>query len=194
MQKKNFKSAFTLIELIVTLSIVVMIAAAVFSTLAGGINVYKRVKAYGGQQRDALLSLERLEKELNNVFIISGINFTGDSKNIAFPCFASALFENTSGLGRISYRFDDKTGDFLRAEQGYAETMEPQPAVPKKVASLKGLSFNYYYFDQDTESYAWKDFWDTDGKIPVGVKIEAEFETGAKVIKVSRIVFIPIAG
>ncbi len=192
------KKGFTLIEMVITLSIMAMIATAVFSTLAGGINVYKRVKDYGGQQRDALLSLEKFGKELSNIFVISGINFTGDSKNAAFPGFVSVSSGNPSGIGRVSYYFDDKTGDFLRVEQGYAETMvkseKPQPIAPRKIASLKSLTFSYYYFDQDAKIYVWKNSWDTVGTIPIGVKIETEFDTGAKTIKVNRIVFIPIAG
>lgn len=188
---------FTFIELIVTLSIVVLIAVAVFSTLAGGINVYKRVKVYTGQQRDALLSLERLEKELNNTFTVSGIDFSGDSKSVAFAGLISPLSGNISPLGKVSYNFDGATGGFSRREQGYAEVMakadRPQ-SVPVKLASLKSLSFKYCSFNRDAKIFEWKDSWSAGTGIPAGVRIEAEFDTGARVIKVSRIVFIPISG
>lgn len=192
---------FTLIEILVTLSIMAIIAGAIFSTLAGGINVYKRVKTLTGERADILLSLEKLEEDLNNVFIMSGIGFTGDAKKVVFPKLISASClrpgEDKTPLGKASYYFDDRSSALFKEEQGYARAVSKSnesECAPERLASVKDLTFSYYYFDAETKGYEWRDSWSAENSLPLGVKIEATFNVGLKSVKVKRIVFIPIAG
>jgi len=80
----KFSRAFTLIEFLIVISIMAVLGAAVLSIFSGGINVYKRVKELGTEEMQALLSLEEVEMDLRNTFVISGINFTGEAKEITF--------------------------------------------------------------------------------------------------------------
>ena len=85
---------FTLVELLVALCIFSIMTAAVVSVLSSGLKVYKRIKSFSGTQTDALIALEKLERDLNNTFIITGIDFSGSAENVSFP----AASHNQSNL------------------------------------------------------------------------------------------------
>ena len=78
MRKKNklyASNAFTLIELMVSSTILVLIGAAVLTTFASGLHVYERVQSYGGVQADVLLALEQMEHDIANTFMLSEVPF-----------------------------------------------------------------------------------------------------------------------
>ena len=199
MRKVN-KKAFTLVELLVTASILGMIAVAIFSTFASGLNVYKRVRSYAGAETDVLLALEKMERDLRNIFNFSGIDFIDDSKRIAFAglvkTFDRAGNQKIS-LGRISYYLDEGAGTLVKEEQDYPQAIsgtEPEQGNSVILAFIEDINFSYYYFDSKAERQDIKSSWDAGNGIPTKVKIEITFTDDGKTIKMDRTVFIPVAG
>ena len=177
-----------------------MIAVAIFSTFASGLNVYKRVRSYAGTQTDVLLAFEKMERDLRNMFNFSGIDFVGDTKKIAFAGLVKTV--DTAGnqkvsLGRISYYLDDETGALVKEEQDYPQAVsgiEAGQSNFKVLAPIEDINFNYYYFNSETEKQDKKGSWSAGNGIPTKVKIEITFTDDSKTVKMDRTVFIPIAG
>jgi prepilin-type N-terminal cleavage/methylation domain-containing protein len=193
------KSGFTIIELLITASILGMIAVAIFSTFASGLNVYNRVQTFGGVQSDVLLSLEKMEKDLRNVFSLKEIDFVGDTKKIAFAGlikkFDAEGNQNLS-LGKISYYFDNETGTLVKEEQSYPEAISQEgigESTFKILAFIEDINFKFYYFNQEAQTYDWKSSWTLGEGIPRGVKIEVRFKDGKRDITLARTVLIPIS-
>lgn len=181
-------------------SILGMIAAAIFTTFSGGLNVYERVQAYGGTQADVLLFLEKIERELRNTFSISGIDFSGDSKRIAFAGLISELdFERNQNisLGKILYYFDGEKGIMVKEEQNYPQAIsksETRKSSSEILLSIENVDFSYYYFDLNKNEYEWKDSWNAGDGIPKGVKVKVTFRNGGRNVTLVRTVLIPVAG
>ena len=162
---------------------------AVYSALSGGIKAYKRVKSFAGTQTDALIALEKLERDLNNTFSITGIDFSGAPDKVSFPA--------ASPITRVIYYFDSDTGVLMRGEQPYAGAIaksDTKVIASNKLAPFKSMSFSFGDYNKDTKILTWKDSWTAGSALPCGVKIEAAFDSGGKTVKVKRIVFIPVAG
>ena len=207
------KRGFTLIELLLTTAILAIITVAVVSTFAGGLRVYQRAQAYGGAQADVLISLEKMERDLRNVLDFSEIDFNGDTEEISFGSLIRVVdsegYQNLS-LGRIFYYFDAVKKKLITEEQDYSDAVleiKKGRGRVKALASIEDIKFSYYYSDEDTQTYEWKDLWkieetkdeerktkdEEENRVPLGVKIEVTFKDDNRVVKLDRTIFIPTA-
>jgi len=207
------KRGFTLVELLITTTILAIIAVAVISTFAGGLKVYERAQVYGGAQADVLISLEKMERDLRNVLDFSRIDFNGSAKEISFGGLIRTVDSKGNqsvSLGRIFYYFDAMKKELITEEQDYSDAVtaiKKGRGKIKSLAPIEDIKFSYYYSDRDTYAYGWKGSWEVEetkdeeqkakdeeeDRIPLGVKIEVAFKDGKRIAKLNRTVFIPIA-
>jgi prepilin-type N-terminal cleavage/methylation domain-containing protein len=212
---------FTLVELMIAASILGMIALAILSSFDAGLRAFAHVQSFGGTQVEALLAIDRIERDLRNTFRLSGINFDGGAKEISFPAVVRRLDEEDNervSLGRITYRFDSSQKALIVKEEDYSlaiaggggEAIEDsaQPKVPRSeqtapeiLAFIEDLHFDYYFYrkgtegDKETVDYGWKASWaGKDDGFPRGVKVEVVFKNGQEERSLARTVFIPVGG
>ena len=178
--------AFTILELLITSSIIAMIALAIFSTFSMGIRAYKRMHYSGLAQADCLLSLEKMEKDLHNALNFSGIGFIGENKKVSFAGLVGP--QPNSALGRITYYLDTKNNSLIKEEGFY-----PHSSLNSKaLASIKDIAFRYYYFDPQAQQYVWQDSWQSVNGIPKAVRAKLTFKSeNDKDVEITRTVFIP---
>ncbi len=189
-----------MIELLIVVSILAIIATAIFAALSSGMNVYRKVQAYTTKQIDILLTLEKMEKDVRNMLNVSNIPFRGGPEDMSFP---GLIMEYDGGeipspsVGGISYRFNGETGHLIREEHVYAEAVSgiTHGAGPSgSPTPVKTAAFSYYYFDTVSKEHMWKNSWDTKDGIPKAVRIELKFNDGSRDVELARTIFIPQAG
>jgi prepilin-type N-terminal cleavage/methylation domain-containing protein len=201
MEKRN-NHAFTLVELLITATILGIISVAIIASFASGLKVYEKVQNYTGERADVLLSLEKIERDLRNTVAYSGIDFVGKKESIFFPALTSE-----GSLGRICYYLKGRLDTLTREEQGYARAtlskIRKGKGDIKKLVSLKDIGFSYYYYDIEEKEYAWKDSWEMEDededmktkpgeRVPLGVRVEVTFKEGRKEVMLTRTVLIPV--
>ena len=200
----NAGKGFTLIELMVSTSILGMIGLAVLTTFGSGFHVYERVQSYGGLQAEILLSLEEMGRDLSNTFSFSGIGFEGEAQKITFPAVIEAieLIEDEEmiavSVGRISYYLDgdDEEKILVRDMRDYSQAGSEDQSGDHQSGSLtyvKDILFSYYFFDGISQEYGWKESWPAEEGLPAAVKIELTYEDRGQDIQLVRTVFIPSA-
>lgn len=205
------RKAFTLIELLITASIAALVAVAIFSVFAAGINVYNRVRSYSDIRTDILFSLEKIEKDLKNTPNISQIAFIGKADIVTFP----------KAIGSVSYYIDNSTHYLVGEDRDYsaATAEEPPRGEVTPLVYADSIKFSYFYYDSKSAEYYWKEEWaeekedaskgtdasrlgtsrDKSGKLklrvntPLGVKIDIKYEDHGKTIPLTRTVFLPLA-
>jgi hypothetical protein len=208
LKKKNSnRGGFTIMELLVASSILVMIGLAVLMAFGSGFRVYERVQAYGGDEADALLALEEMERGLRNIFFSPAMGFTGDMESIRFP----AIMERTEtvekeekiipAVGQVAYYLAEIDGEktLVREQRNYGEAVAGAAVKEDRKAALAAvteLKFAYYTFNADEQTYAWKDSWIADEKtpdktFPSAVKIDMVLRDGNRVVPLARTVVIP---
>lgn len=148
--------------------------------------------------KDAVIVLEKLEKELANCIEFAGIDFEGGPENLEFCSIfnvASDGDEPLPTIGRLSYTFDKEKQVILKEKHAFPQSLKKTDGSGKIIASgLKKVNFSYFYRDQLTGDYEWNDYWLNEGGLPVGVKIEIQLSQGnGSLSRVSKVIFPPVA-
>jgi prepilin-type N-terminal cleavage/methylation domain-containing protein len=207
---KRFK-AFTLMELLVAVSIFSIIILCLYSTFSGGIGVWKRQEQAFQYAHSVRLALDTIAKELRHAINysqpetgVSGfaqagqdLKFTGDEKTLTFITISG------EEIARIDYLFEKdqdqkgvlKKGIVLQKE-GFKNDNRKEHIL---IENLDGLSFEYAYQGEKADSpVTWQKSWgkeagETKAAIPIGVRIILEFqEPGQKEKEIfKKTVFIP---
>ena len=193
------RRAYTLIEIIAALTVFTIAVAAVVATAAAGLRVYRRARNYNLQQADAILALERIERDLRNVFILDTIPFTGSDRMVTFPGIVSTPGlggELQSGPGDLSYYRDDVRNELVVRRRAYAAATrgtEYDGEVTVLAHAVEAVSFAYLHYDGDTQQYTWRDTWAAADGIPAGVRVQVQTEGDNPLAQYTRTVFLPVA-
>ena len=166
---RNRFLGFTLIELLITVTIFTVVSIAVYATFNSGMTIWRRAKDTNAQERQFLLKIEKLSRELRQSFNYNDIAFNASKNKIQFP---SAI---DSEIWRIIYSFDkdkkilfrstDKLVDILAADK-----KELEPKFSSYLLDIDSLSFSYLIFDLQKKAYIWKEDWQQNN-LPIAVKL-----------------------
>jgi type II secretory pathway component PulJ len=189
---------YTLLELIAALAIFVMAAAAVTTTAAGALRIYRRSQAISTTENDLLLATARIERDLRNTFPFTGIGFEGTSDQVSFAGIVRGEGAGGDVLaqpGRIAYA-RDSSGNLVSERSPYAKATASRQTTPQTTVQLATniaeLNFRYLAFDTQAKLYGWQDSWLPQSGIPVAVEIRIIPSRPASRIRFERSVFIPM--
>ncbi len=182
--------AFVLIELLVAISIFVVVASAVYTTLYVGIRSYKATQKETRLNQKLNHVLDRLSVELRNCYDAdynkednSG-GFIGDSGSISFftikDVYRGDNFQKM--LARITYNF--KEGRLFKKTQLDKDAFLDSSDFEEKeiLSGIKELNFKYLYFKEAQNSYEWRSKWPNKSIIPQGIVIEINLD-GSPMLK-----------
>lgn len=207
---RRFK-AFTLMELLVAVSIFSVIILCLYAVFSGGIRVWRRQEEGFRYAHTTRLALDKMAKELRNVINYSipeeeeglgneNLQFTGDGNRLSFMALIGA------DIAKVSYFFENnESGDnvlkriSVLQKEGFSEEAQKEEIL---VRYLSEALFEYVSEGGESDSpVAWKDSWvsgdgEQEAKIPKGVRVTLVFkkdeaEQGeAEIFK--KAIFIPI--
>jgi len=201
------KKGFTLVELLITASILMIVGLTIISAFAGGVKTYERVRAFEGARTDIVLLLEKMERDIRNIPKVSTIDFYGRRDCVSFagiiPIIDSGGKRSVS-LGRVLYYYDSPRKAVVREEQDYGrgllDVRKGRGSI-RKLASAEDVRFRYYCYDPEFEEYTWKDNWEPaeeteeeqveESEILTGVKVKVSFNCRGKETALERTVFMP---
>ena len=169
-------------EVLISGAIISLVAIAVSSVFASGINVWQKGTQSRRGQRNIRLFSEKLTQELRSTFKFPNITLEGTEDSLAF----AALIENNANeenphdqVGRISYFLNDQNV-FCRREQTYADSFQPEETgrCDELVSGVSRVNFSYCYLDNATGDYKWKEDWveEEQDTIPRAIKIQLIFK------------------
>lgn len=167
--KRLKQPGFTLVELLITMTIFSVVSIAVYATFNSGMSVWRRAKEVNAEERMFLLRVEKLSRELRGSFISGDIPFSLAKNKIQF----SSVID--SDISRIIYSFDENKKALLRSSDKLASILaadkkELEPEFLAFLSPVDTLSFSCLYFDLQKNSYAWKEEW-PDNYFPIAVKV-----------------------
>lgn len=133
------KHGFTLLELLLAVSLGVVVMAAITTSLFQGIKIYHRLIALGVEQ-DASFFLEQLTQDLRNAVPDAERPAQFDREQISFtayrPASDSTMVRNSSPC-RITYQWDSTKNEVRRVLQHlYADGEKTQTRVVSKGLQL----------------------------------------------------------
>lgn len=185
LKKKN--KAFTLIEILLAMTIFAFIGIGIATTFFSGIKLWQRATSGADLWRnDMILSLEAVSKDLRQSLDIPAIGFEGNSKTFSFPVVSG------DNIVMTSYSFDAGAKVLARSQAMYKDILEEKINVStsvKDIVSLDEFSAQYLKADKDAKTLEWKDEW----KKEDGIFAAVRFKYKAHNEEFQKTIFVPIA-
>lgn len=190
------QKAFSLIELIMAVSLVSIIGLALYSNLNSGINIAARITRPLSNE-DLAVSFEKISQEIANTFSYSEIPFNGEEQEFSLPAIIRSRPELGLDLaiGRVTYGYDSSHSSLSRRQEDMSQVYQEEAGETAPVLqNVSSASFQYFGFDKASQSYLWFSDWDSvehDGKLPLAVRIELSYLDEGKKRELVRTISIP---
>jgi len=209
-------SGFTLIELMIASVLIALAGLAAYHAYSQGILVWKKGQENSNQDK-AMLTLERISRDLKNTFSFSPIEFSGEETKISFPYLTlkydwaqpeennetediSAPAESSVPLPlltKVTYEYNQSEEKLSRLSEIYAypnlDELKTNPDDTKKESSrtlledIEILKFSYAITKTPELSFSSNAI---NSGIPYAVKIELKLKSMKNAL--SRTILIPI--
>ena len=193
-------NGFTLIEVVLSITIFSVILTAVYVGFSSGFKVYEKASEDIRLLFEAARIANRLENELRNfcVFADEFDNFIGKGQAVSFICrkkFPADEGREAFKLNRVTY-VTDKGGVFkLIQEKELSLTRKEEEKLRKKAVKLgkylKGIYFSYGYgTGSKLHPVEWEDEWNNPLVAPRLIKVKFVFEKSGVDFVFERVIYI----
>ena len=203
---RHTNKGFTLLELLIAVSILAIVSLAVAFTFAAGLKVYSAAQRFDPDTAGLLLSLEEMERDIKNTYDLSGIDFNGRPDTASFAGLVKKTAKKGPEFelpGLVSYYFDDDKHYLMKTEKTYAEAVSKEytgRGLVKRLAPAEEITFSYYSYDPKIKAFNWASSWDkpeeTEGySMPLAVKVKVVYKNAETdgLTTLDRTFFIPTA-
>ncbi|MCP4650742.1 MAG: prepilin-type N-terminal cleavage/methylation domain-containing protein [PVC group bacterium] len=166
---------FTLLEMLIGITIFAMVAAAVYTSLALGIKVVKHEENQDKLMQEAVLTLQEMSRSLRCAFINSE-----DTETIRFTGIVDRLdffsINKEGDLENVVFYVEAGTGEdpwlLYRSRKKYLDIEDEDAGRVELIHSRVG-EFKLSYFDAAEET--WYEEWPEEFILPNQVKLEIDF-------------------
>ncbi len=194
--KKISLCGFTLIEILLTVSLMSISAVAIYRVFSGGIKLWSYAQR-SGIEEDVSIFFDKFSEDLRHAFYYKGIAFKGTESRLTIPTFVTTQADEYSlnaqegwvtQIGAVNYSYDFETHTIHRTQANYSQALAGRFVQDKVlVSSVNGLRFKYYLPGaQGIEPYA-----KMDEVIPPIVFVEIRYSDGRSEHVVGRMISIP---
>jgi prepilin-type N-terminal cleavage/methylation domain-containing protein len=177
------QKGFTLIELIIAVTIFSLVAVGVARTFFSGMKLWNKAKE-DISAAGLFLSVESIASELRQSANVKSIGFEGSATHVSFPLVVG------NAILKVTYKFDLSTKRLIRTTvllKDFIAESEAQNCQEKEVLSLDDFTLSYFYPDKVNGKYLWKDEWIKNDRVFTAVKLHVR--SGNE--EFSRTIFIP---
>jgi hypothetical protein len=190
--RRNPKSGFTLVELLLIITLLSVVSLAMYAVLNNGVKIWQRINRQLPQE-DVAIFLDKFSRDLRNSFKFSGVAFSGREENLMFATIVNSPRLQRATVGRAAYFYDAQAMTLIRQQDDYSQISGGEAGLIQSLGNVKSAKFGYYIFDQENKQYFWRQEW-TGDNLPITVSIEMEIQDGSQIRKIMQRVDIPVAG
>ncbi len=167
---------FTLIELVVSLTIFSVISLSVYSSFAAGIKVWRRSQEFSSVYQTARVVLDSMAMELTNTVKLAGSEFQGGARTVSFISVPrdnkGRELSRDSQVAKVTFEVRrDPQGNGYALFRRQALSLERRGDAQLMVGSLDSVDFEYTYQNNVGGLQPWMRTWRRENEIPLGVKI-----------------------
>jgi len=180
---------FTFIELILSLSILSIVAVTLYGSFNIGIKAWQRGEesnelyqeariVFKKMGRDLMSAIIPIKKEIKDGSTESKIKFVGEPGKVIF------LAKAKKGISQIAYQIS-----FLEEKKVLEREEKNDNGKQEKVvlAEIEDLGFRYY----DSQEKEWSNQWSNPAELPAGVEITIHIGRNEKIV-FEQIVALPV--
>ncbi len=169
------RRGFTLVELLVTTSLMAIVGGATLGALSGGLRIWERATVFGTHEQSVLIASSQMRRDLQNLRPFRPIPFHGTYDQLEFSTVESPEREPEApgAVGRVGYFLDERRHVLCRSSTPYP-MVRGQRVTDRCQAVLEGvnrLRFSYFGPAQGRGTVTWAGRWESPGS-PMAVKAE----------------------
>ena len=193
--KAFHKNGFTLIELVIVTSILAITSLAIYAVFNSGIKIWQ-VANRQIPEEDLGFFFDKFTSDLRNAFKFESVSFIGKKERIQFASLLHSPRLQSRSVGRVAYSYDRQTGMVEREASDFSHIFSiDSGGIQRLIKNIRDFKLQYYFFDDKTKEYAWKDEWLEDEQLlPLAVRVELLLDSGGKVEGFVKTVGIPAGG
>ena len=188
------KKGFTLLELLVAVTIFSVIAVALYSTFYSGIMILRRSEDVMRRHQDLRLAMEEVSRDLRNTLLTEVYRkveesataeeeeepiyyFLGEGKEFTFVTLRDSFKDGRMRheVCNVTYYFKGgETSAFMRTVKYQSNGFKEDPDRDETLISgVRDIEVLYSYEGEDEDSPpTWRNIWEEEEKLPLGVKIK----------------------
>jgi general secretion pathway protein J len=167
------QQGFSLVEVIVAVTITAVLAGAVYTTFAQGTRLWSRGSKDRSEWKTRLF-VEKFTSELRNAFMDPQWGFQGKKDGLAFASLS----------GRdpvyVGYQYDPKSKTLISLQKSFKEAVTSKVDRQLFRAALdkvRSFGLEYYAYDPTAKGYRWFPAWNRNC-FPETVKVTIELDGG----------------
>jgi prepilin-type N-terminal cleavage/methylation domain-containing protein len=192
MRPQRKEQGFTLIELVVSLTIFSVISLSVYSSFASGISVWRKAQEFSSVYQTARLLLDHMAMELKNAVKVFGTEFNGGPRMISFITLRQttqgARARRDTRVAKVTFEVRrDPSGRGYALFRRHATNLKRRGEAELMVGSISSLDFQYTYKNSVGELQPWAKVWKMNDELPLGIKITLNIGG----TQFTKLVFIP---
>ena len=184
------RKSLTLVEIIITASLVAVVGIAVFSAVSSGLKIWQRLTK-STIEEDVHIFFEKFGFDIRNSFAYEGIDFSGSDDSLTFASLVSGSGFNLAP-GQVTYHFYPE-GEVVTSEKRTVTNLfrDKPGIIERRLEDVQALSFSYYFYDPLRKEYFWVSDWEED-RLPLAVRINLEIKRDKREYKFSKTFNIPV--
>jgi len=178
--KKYFCLGYTLVELLVTLSLMTFVFSVLFSMMSGGMRVWERLKCGVKQEHEIYLAFSEVKRGLHAYQPFEGIPFKGEHDQMSFASLVVVSPANSDAVtlepGRRIFYFDKSRKALCQSDRPFRGARRESRVGNCKVLAedIENVEFHYYVYNTGSKGFVWHSSW-SDKQPPVAVKMELDY-------------------
>ncbi len=184
--KKNRASGFTLVEVLLVMTIFAFIGLGIATSFFSGMKLWARATGADFWHSDLVLSLESVSKNLRQSLDVPGIGFEGDSNNFSFPALSG------NNIIKASYSYSRDTKTLTRGESMMKDIIAKKLKIDmlqRDVLSLDEFTVQYLKVDKETKGLEWKDEWKKEDGIFAAIRFKGKSHNE----EFQKTIFMPVS-
>jgi len=195
------KASFTLVELLIGISIFTVAVVSIYSSLRSGFFGYSNIEQNIEVYQSARAALQQLNRDLRNSFSYSAgqVNFSGDKESLSFFTIVDSYQQERmeEEYAYVSYFLEEER--LLRLCRKNKEALKEDSLVePQELLSGAKITFAYAQ-GYAGEELSFKDSWgvadnppEEEACFPLAVKVTLQIKKGKIEKGFERTVFFPL--
>ncbi len=171
---RRSKLGFSLLELLLVMSLLPIVFYTVFSNFSVGMKVWQAVNV-ATPIEDLAIFYQKARADLENTFFNQAIAFEGEKDEVTFPSTVASIpaLGGDRGMGRVRLYYDPNAKGIMRQAWDYSEIYrESEGKTTLILHDVTSLEFSYLVFDKTSKSYEWNSSWKpTPDQLPAAVRM-----------------------
>ncbi len=181
--RRSHRNGFSLIELLLVVSLIPIITFVVYSNFVAGISVWKKTQTESPYENLSIFQ-RKAARDFSQAFLYKGIPFKAEGQSVAFASFVKAVpaLGGDSAIGEVTYYYEADKGVLLRREKDLSAIYkEKEGSVSMLLSGLTSFQIEYFYFDKEYKEYRWNDNWPAqEKKLPTAVRLKYSDASGPR--------------